>query len=381
MRGMNEGTSLYLDFIRFSAAMVVFLSHISGGRFTGGFLWQFGRFGSEAVDVFFVLSGFVIAYVTDQRERSVHDYMISRAVRIYSVALPALLVTFALDAVGRVAHPDLYAAWWGYSWHGRLEQFLSGVFFLNQLWFNNVAPGSDLPYWSLGYEVWYYAVFGVAVFAPAKWRAAAVLVVLVLIGPKLISLFPIWLVGVLCYYICTRITISRLIGALLYVSASAAWIIYEGWVWLNGNLTTHNAVIYEFTHNRLILDSYIVGGLFAAHLIGFHCISSSLGRILIAWHRPIRWMAGATFTLYLFHLPVAQFLAAETPWPPGSWLTRGLIYFGTLSIVFGIAELTERRKAIWRQGFSILFDWKPVFYALHDLKQAITGIRLSKVRR
>ncbi|HET9147975.1 MAG TPA: acyltransferase [Acetobacteraceae bacterium] len=356
-RGINpigKETSLYLDLVRFLAALAVFISHVSGGRFTGGFLWQLGRFGSEAVNVFFVLSGFVIAYVVDRREGTAGDYIVSRAARIYSVAIPALVLTFILDAVGRAAHPGLYSASWGYSWGNRPEQFFSGLFFLNQIWFNKIAPGSDLPYWSLGYEVWYYILFGLVVFAPAKWRVISILAALAIMGPKLLSSFPIWLLGVACYYACTRLVISRAVGAVLCFGTMGALVAYEAWVWKMGVPVIHDAAIHTVTRNSLILDDYVIGTLFAIHLAGFHAISRLAAPVLTGPQAVIRWLAGATFTLYLFHLPVAQFLAAETPWPAGSWANRALLYLGTFLIILAIAEFTERRKDIWRRGIGVL---------------------------
>ena len=66
--------SIYLDVVRLSAAMVVFLGHVSGGRMTGGFLWQLNPYMSQAVTVFFVLSGFVIAFVAEEREHTAQAY-------------------------------------------------------------------------------------------------------------------------------------------------------------------------------------------------------------------------------------------------------------------------------------------------------------------
>lgn len=130
---MDRGTSLWLDAVRFTAAFAVFVGHISGQRFTAGVLWQAGPYGPEAVYVFFVLSGFVIAYVTDQREKEPLVYAASRFGRIASVAMPALVVTFALDAVGRAVQPALYNAAWGYLWDGRWWQFAAALTFTNQL--------------------------------------------------------------------------------------------------------------------------------------------------------------------------------------------------------------------------------------------------------
>ena len=52
--------------------------------------------GNDAVMVFFVLSGFVIAYTVDRGETRASDYALARLVRMYSLALPA-------GELGRVA--------------------------------------------------------------------------------------------------------------------------------------------------------------------------------------------------------------------------------------------------------------------------------------
>ncbi|MGH9810841.1 MAG: acyltransferase family protein, partial [Terriglobia bacterium] len=97
--------SIYLDLVRFCAALCVFLGHASGQRFSGGYLWHFDELRHDAVTVFFVLSGFVIAHVTNTSEQTPREFFINRAARIFSVAIPALALTYALDAVGMPAAP------------------------------------------------------------------------------------------------------------------------------------------------------------------------------------------------------------------------------------------------------------------------------------
>jgi peptidoglycan/LPS O-acetylase OafA/YrhL len=77
---MTNALSLYLDALRFGAALTVFVSHYSTGRISGGLFWQFDR-GRTAVLVFFVLSGFVIAWVSERRERTLEEYCLSRVAR------------------------------------------------------------------------------------------------------------------------------------------------------------------------------------------------------------------------------------------------------------------------------------------------------------
>ncbi len=67
---MNRGFSTYLDLLRFGAAVVVLMSHYGYERMSGGrWLWiRDLNLGSDAVIVFFVLSGFVIAHVAARPE-------------------------------------------------------------------------------------------------------------------------------------------------------------------------------------------------------------------------------------------------------------------------------------------------------------------------
>src|SRR6516165_11981732 len=103
---MTKALSLYLDALRFSAAFTVFLSHFP--RFSGGLFWQMEPYGRTGVLVFFVLSGFVIAWVTATRERTLEEYALSRAARLYSVIIPAFILTAVLDHIAMGIDPSLY---------------------------------------------------------------------------------------------------------------------------------------------------------------------------------------------------------------------------------------------------------------------------------
>ena len=76
---VNRALSLYLDIIRLLSALVVLLSHVSMQSLSGGQLGVMASTGVEAVDMFFVLSGFVIAHVCATREQDLRTYAISRA--------------------------------------------------------------------------------------------------------------------------------------------------------------------------------------------------------------------------------------------------------------------------------------------------------------
>lgn len=140
---MNKPTSFYLDLVRFLAAFAVFADHSCGQPISGGFLWQLGPYGPEAVMVFFVLSGFVIAHVSVARETSFREYAVARAARIYSVALPALILTAVADFFGRSVNTSLYTTALHYHSSGQVWHFLASTFFLNEIWGLHLNPGSN----------------------------------------------------------------------------------------------------------------------------------------------------------------------------------------------------------------------------------------------
>lgn len=358
---MNKSTSVYLDAVRFFASFIVFVGHVSGQRLTGGLLWQVGGLGPEAVDVFFVLSGFVIYYVADTREQTPVSYFVSRAARIYSVAIPALIITFLLDAIGRSISPSMYSASWHYVWDERWLQVIMALSFTNQLWWNNLPPGSDFPYWSLGFEVWYYILFGLALFFRSKTRLILLIICILCMGPKVTALLPLWLSGCAAYLIAKRKLVKPSIGVALFILSIAVWIVYEIYVWHYGR-----AIHDNWLGRPPLVQDYIIGSLFFINLVGFVAFSDKLTILMLEVEKPVRWLAGATLTLYLFHMPLAQFLASTLPWPSSSWETRLAVYIGVPIMVFIIANYTERKKKTWHNAI----DWLVCFVKTKILRCA-----------
>ncbi len=207
-------------------------------------------------------------------------------------------------------------------------------------------------HWSLGYEVWYYVIFGFATFVPRRRRTAVVLAALAFAGPAIVAMLPLWLFGLFGYRLCASRRLGRPIGWMLWAGSLAAWGAYQ----LCGrNDLAAMANVPAFLKRPSLLEDYLVGALFIAHIIGFHAIAPAFKALSIRLQRPLRWAAGATFSIYLFHLPMAQFLATQVPWSPTSSRTRLVLFGGTLLILFALAEVTERRKDLWRRAFRTLF--------------------------
>ncbi len=335
--------------------MTVLLSHAASNHLSGGFLWPIKDLGMEAVVVFFVLSGFVITYAAEERERSAQTFAINRMARIYSVALPALILTFVLDGIGRSMNPDAYSGWMVYLPDHIPWQFLNSVFFTNEVWYNHVTPGINRPYWSMGYEVPYYFAFGIAAFAPRAWAFPGAALVMLIAGPNVAALFPMWLLGLASYRFCVSRPLGKWAGMTLW-SFSLVGLILVVFPSRDRNPLFGNI---SLTPERLhdLLHFYLVALLFAANVIGFRGASPLVASLLNWATKPICWMGQRTFAIYLFHVPIMQFVVAAAPWPVTSWITRSMIFLGVPLVVFGLAEITERRKDAWRRGFAALLGW------------------------
>ncbi|ALT77272.1 acyltransferase family protein [Paucibacter sp. KCTC 42545] len=341
--------SIYLDLVRFLAATYVMLAHTKYPRFTDGWLSTIGSYANDAVMVFFVLSGLVIAQVTIHQNRGFADYALARLSRLWSVALPALLITYAADSLGRNLMPELYEGNWAPGdmvfWRLSINALFAG-----ELWFLNLLPFSNVPYWSINYEFWYYAIFASLYFLRGSQRIIATTFCTLICGPKILLLLPVWLLGIAANWLITRTHAHSIWGLLLGLLTPLIYAIYsQSGIHGHLNWMTANWLGIDFTQESLawsksFLSNYIVGSLVMLHFYGA-AISlknrNPFGEHSKKW---IRSCANYTFSIYLLHMPLLQLNAAILKLDPADkldWLSMMLL---TIFIVILIGEFTEKRK-------------------------------------
>lgn len=354
---MNKPTSIYLDLVRFLAAMTVFFVHAGINRYSGGLpiLWRFTDLGNDAVMVFFVLSGLVIAYVAHEREKTLKDYFISRLARLYSVVAPALVATVILDFVGLHIAPSLYTAWY-FQADNPLWRFFANFFFINELWFLSVKPFSNNPFWSLGYEFWYYVLFAAAYYLERPARYFVIAAVSLVVGPKILILFPIWLFGVWAYSRISSKPVSELAGWVLVVGSIVGYLIFRFTGgpkplvdWTNACYGGAFESCRHLGFSQFFLSSYVIGALVAIHFVGISAIAQRFARMIERFEVPIRYLAGFTFSVYLFHFPLLQFFAAASIGVENATLRSAITVFGTMAAIWALGTVTERRKLDYRR--------------------------------
>ncbi|MEM7687650.1 MAG: acyltransferase [Pseudomonadota bacterium] len=363
---MTRGYSIYLDAIRFLASLLVLFSHVAYPRYSNGdLIWMRElNLGSDAVILFFVLSGFVIAYTTDAKSRTGASYAQARMARLYSVLIPALVVTLLCDFAGRSIDPGAYQGWW-FNAHNPLEQVLRALTFSTQAAGDNIRVGTNGPFWSVAYEAWYYAAFGIAVFARGWVRLALLALTVTCAGLSIILLAPCWLAGVALQSVCARKERAQIAPRTAWVLAVGPWVIYALWLAIDlpQTLTSLTFILTfaitgvaqtpfqwlgfadEFLWNNLLAI------LFAAHFFGVYRLAQDGSWVSVKWETTIRWLAGATFSIYLFHYPLLTLFHALPGYEAANPLHYGGAGIVTLIVCFGLAELSERRLSQWKRIF------------------------------
>jgi peptidoglycan/LPS O-acetylase OafA/YrhL len=356
---MRKSTSVFLDGLRVLAALTVFAAHIVKILYTD-YLWVPGH---AMVIVFFVLSGYVIAFSSlGKVGLTAKKYIIARLSRLYSVVIPALLLTAVLLLCGRAINPRFYDQVLTDHEAGR---FVVTGLFLQSAWWRNLVPPDNGPFWSLGYEFWYYVIFAAVLFAPDwKWKTALVVLCFVIVGENVLLLFPIWLLGVVLYLYRNSVKIPPRIAAFGFGIVVCTTIIsmfaLPEYPWLAG--------FPPLFYSAAFVTDWIIGLQLGAVIFFYTCafdtISYSDG---VA--RAVQWAAGHTFSLYLYHYPIILFFHAIGVFNPYVWWQAVIEIALILGCVIALSELTESKRHLWRKAMEHIWNrWQP------EAKSATPGL-------
>ncbi len=140
-----------IQFLRGAAALLVLVEHL---RIESG-LYPYGAVG---VDLFFVISGFIIFFVTESDQR---NFFLKRIIRIVPLYW---LVTFAIAAI-TIAKPSLFNS----ASFGVAHFFWSLFFIPHYTEAQGLRPLLALG-WTLNYEMMFYLLFAAGMAISHKWR-------------------------------------------------------------------------------------------------------------------------------------------------------------------------------------------------------------------
>lgn len=348
--------SLYLDLVRFTAAVAVLLSHLSSPPFTEGIIFRgAGSVGTLAVTVFFVLSGHVISYVTSHRDRTAIGYAAARISRLYSVVIVALLLTFLLDSLGMLLNPDFYSHRKMLADPPSVQGYAASFLLVNEFQsfgFNGICPGTNAPWWTLSFEAAYYLIAGLFIFLKPRISVPLCLLALIACGRTICALFPLWMMGFLLY----RVPSERLpawprrVWASLFAVSAVLTVVSPMIAWyLPSDNYGHRFPYSKFLIDRNLVADYLPGALFCLNLVTARKMFEG-----VAFEPPgariIRWFGSLTFPLYLSHYPAMCLLAAVSPCGRDSWAHLLFLTGGILLLVVALTPVCERLKTSLRSG-------------------------------
>lgn len=339
---MNKQTSIYLDLLRFLAAMAVFVWHLDSNNFYN--IWPDRyRLGHDAVIVFFVLSGYVISYVADTKEKDVKSYFISRFSRLYSVLIPALFLTVITDKIGILIYPQIYKDY-------LLTNFLAQkcifiLAFLNQIWLLNLRFITNSPLWSLSYEFWYYVLFAAAFYVKNnRFKYLLITLICLFVGPKILLLFPIWLLGSIIYNLHKKMNIKPNKALFLFILSFFLLIIH---LFIFDYLLYYKGIYREILgYSAKFISSNVLGLIVALNIFSVKYLNF---KSLFKHEKVIRDCASITFSMYLFHKPLMFFWGAILKHQPGNLFTFLPIVLLTLITIYVLAQYTEKKKHVFKK--------------------------------
>jgi peptidoglycan/LPS O-acetylase OafA/YrhL len=358
---ITKELSGYLDLMRFVAAFAVLLGHMDQDHLYMAWL-PLSWFSHEAVIVFFVMSGFIIFTTTASRHTDARDYVIARSSRIYSVALPAiafsvmmtLFVPNGIEFESNVLNNYRPVAW---------QDLISSLLFLNKSWNNPADLTLNNAYWSLCYEVWYYVIFGLFFFVDRNKRWLWVIFAAICAGPAVLVLFPIWLGGawlasskqsqrVFSQPMAWFIFLGSL-ALIAIINRSGIDITLRSWLYLNV------PGFWRLETSQRLFTDYIIGMAIIANIAAFPSLAPRFSSFFTRHGKIFAYLAGFSFTLYLFHRPMTQLIGYYFPNTDLSISYSLIVMFGISLSCLAISYLTERQLKHWRSLFAWFLRYRP----------------------
>jgi peptidoglycan/LPS O-acetylase OafA/YrhL len=246
-----------------------------------------------------------------------------------------------------------------------LIRFFLNLSFLTQSWSLCSTPPLNTPFWSVNYEFVYYLLMGSLLLMKSNYKIVFFIIVALIAGPKVLLLFPAWLVGSLLYYCSQRRLISPGISVVVFL-ITAATIIFTvlnpeqfPLIKSTGDVRLWGAhLLFSWNYQA----DYLFSLLIALNIYSFFGIS----KLLLDFFQNkgfekvfnfIKTIGDCTYTLYLFHLPLLFLFAYLFPYNKNTSLNQLGLILSVIITVYFIARFTEWKVLFWRDLVASVFNF------------------------
>jgi peptidoglycan/LPS O-acetylase OafA/YrhL len=331
-----------LDALRGIAALVVLIFHFS---LLSPDLLKFTKFGVTGVDLFFIISGFVITMSLDRIQFG-YQFVINRFSRLYPTYWTAVIFTFGIICLNKYcfgANPQTPLPTHDFLYNLTMFQYYFGIADL------------DGPYWTMIIEMLFYLVMLYLFLTKSLKSAAAIFIPLVLLGTILTEFhwfqpfsmayfknfplaqsLPLFVSGILFYRIFTKQE-NKVLNMLLIIGC------YLLQVLLFTKTGRANYYISQGEYKAVLAVYYALFFLFVFGKMRFIVTKGTLflGKVSFALYlihqyfsiyflipNLMKWGVNYYVAAFLIALPVCVLIAAGiTYWiekPVGKWFKQNL---------------------------------------------------------
>lgn len=328
----------HVDGLRAIAVIAVLFFHVGLAPFGGGFV---------GVDVFFVISGYVITRMIvrdlDGGAFDIRLFYVSRAQRL----LPALLVTLSLSLLGSavlLTPQHLMEAGWSFVW---AIAGLSNIFFWSIAGYFDTASFTKpaLHTWTLSVEWQFYAVWPMFLFL--VWRAK--------------HRTPVWIAFVGLASLAANIVAGDRPSLIFYwmpfrvfefaIGALLVWAPRPIPRWYVNPLTAIGLLlivfpVYGYRADILFPSVNALPPVLGAALVVWAGGSASLGRIILA-NPVIAYLGRISYSVYLVHWPIIVFTSYHLNRPLSP--LEGLVIAAS-SVAIGATLYHAVELPFWKGG-------------------------------
>jgi exopolysaccharide production protein ExoZ len=271
-----------LQYLRAVAASMIVIYHIG---FIFGGDW---RPLAAGVDIFFVISGFIMWYITTgKRPPSVKQFLVDRIIKVVP---PYWIFTLVFVAAAMLAPTSIFR------WALDVPEILKSLLFIPYFSTDGKLEPVLGVGWTLNFEIYFYAVFAIALCIHTKFRLAFILTFLTA---------------------CAVMSVAKFENAVLLTYTSplvlefAGGVLIAAWLRSEGRLPTSVAVLLIVAGLLAIAtvsaaDSH--GAAFRLVRFGLPAIMIVLGCLAIEKNKkpePIEWLrflGDASYSIYLTHI-------------------------------------------------------------------------------